>query len=163
MSGGKQLFSFPPRPFILWGEIKVFPPGGSNMGGGNTRSKYIQKRTCAAGEKFWDWWAVTSTPQAKFLVILNTEMRFPKGKSMIWGFDFSKFSLPPSWVGNPVEISKFSPPYGGKIPEVFPPRPSGVGGGGNSPFPPTPLGYGGGETCRFGRFPPTWGKKSTPG
>ena len=110
----------------------VFPPGGSNMGG-NTRLKYIQKRTCAAGENFGGWWAVTSAPQAKILVILNTEMRFPKGKSMIWGFDFSKFSLPPSWVGNPVEISKFFPPYGGKIPEVSPPHPWGVfysGGGG---------------------------------
>ena len=146
MSGGKHFFSFPPRPLRYGGKTKIFPPGGVKYGG-KTPDQNTSKKGLA--------------PQAKILVILNTEMRFPKGKSMIWGFDFSKFSLPPSWVGNPVEISKFFPPYGGKIPEVFPPRPSGVGGKIVRFFPPRPSDMGG-KTCRFWRFPPTWGGKIHP-
>ena len=158
--GGKHFSAFPPDPSDMGGKRKFSPQGGQ-IWGENTRSKYIQKRTCAAGEIFGDWWAVSSAPQAKILVILNTEMRFPKGKSMIWGFDFSKISLPPSWVGNPVEISKFFPPYGGKIPEVFPPHPSGVGGKIVRFFPPSPSDMGG-KTCRFWRKPPIWGEKIHP-
>ena len=46
--------------------------------------KIHPKKDLRRRQKNEDWWAVTSAPQAKILVILNTQMRFPKGKSMIW-------------------------------------------------------------------------------
>ena len=158
--GGNTFSVSPPDPSDMGGKQKFSPQGGQ-IWGENTRSKYIQKRTCAAGENFGDWWVVTSAPQAKILVFSNTEMRFPKGKSMIWGSDFSKKSLPPPWLGNPVEISKFFPPYGGKILKIIPPHPSGVGGKIVRFFPPS-LSDMGGEKVPISAKTPHMGGKNPP-
>ena len=117
--GGKQ--KFPPQTPPEWGgnKSRKSPPKG----------KFF---TCAAGENFEDWWAVTSAPQAKILTILKSEMQFPKGKSIIWGSDFSKFSrFPPHMGGKYVKFPPQTPPeWGGKT-SIFPPQTPPEWGGNN--------------------------------
>ena len=61
-------------------------------------------------------------------------------------------------MGNPVEISKFFPPYGGKILKVFPPDPSGMGGKIVRFFPPSPSDMGGENMPILAKTPHMGGK-----
>ena len=155
---GGSSFYFSPQGVWIWGDNKSFPPRGVKYGGENARSKYIQKRTCAAGENLEDWWVVSSAPQAKILVFLNTEMRFPKGKSMIWGSDFSDFFSPHQIL---LRFQSFSPLMGGKTLKLSPQTPK-IWGDKNDVFSPQSPRIWGEKTCPKGQNPPIWQEKAHP-
>ena len=76
-------------------------------------------------------------------------MRFPKGKSIFGGSDFSKFS-------------RFPPQMGGKY-LIFPPHTPPEWGGKRPIFPPQTPPEWGGNNVQKSIYPPHGGEKRTPG